>query len=101
MAENHVTKSQFVEHLTAKTGLPKKQVEKIVNTVFQTMIDTMVQGGRIEIRGFASFFVKTYKGYKGRNPKTGDAVMVEEKRLPFFKVGKELRTYLNESSRIE
>jgi integration host factor subunit beta len=96
ISDAHITKSQFIEHLTTKTGLPKKQVEKIVNNVFQAIMEAMTTGGRVEIRGFASFFVKDYKSYQGRNPKTGEPVKVAEKRLPFFKVGKELRRYLNE-----
>ena len=97
MLEGHITKSQFIERLTTKTGLPKKQVEKIVNNVFQSMMEAMMSGDRIEIRGFASFFVKDYQSYQGRNPKTGEPVKVAEKRLPFFKVGKELRKFLNEN----
>jgi integration host factor subunit beta len=97
MSNAHITKSQYIEHLTLKTGLPKKQVESVVNNIFQAMMETMLASGRIEIRGFASFFVKHYKAYQGRNPKTGDPVHVGEKRLPFFKVGKELRKLLNDS----
>lgn len=97
MSDGHITKSQFIEHLTLKTGLPKKQVENVINNIFQAMMETMLSGGRIEIRGFASFFVKEYKAYQGRNPKTGSPVKVDEKRLPFFKVGKELRKFLNDN----
>ena len=63
----------------------------VVNAVFENMADALVQKERIEIRGLGSFKVKLYKGYKGRNPKTGDVIRVGGKKLPFFKVGKELR----------
>jgi integration host factor subunit beta len=87
----YMTKSDLVEHLTQKTNLTKKKVEAIVNCVFDTMFEALVRGDRIEIRGFGSWYVKEYKSYTGRNPKTGTAVEVPEKKLPFFKVGKELK----------
>jgi integration host factor subunit beta len=55
------------------------------------MADALAQGGRVEIRGLCSFFVKKYEGYTGRNPKTGEKVKIKPKKLPFFKVGKELK----------
>lgn len=67
------------------------QAEEIVNLIYRKMRDTMVGGGRIEIRGFGSFVVKDYGAYQGRNPKTGQKIDVPPKRLPFFKVGKELK----------
>jgi integration host factor subunit beta len=63
----------------------------VVNAVFENMAEALAQEERIEIRGFGSFKVKFYNGYKGRNPKTGDLIKVDGKRLPFFKVGKEMR----------
>ncbi len=86
-----MTKSDLIELLTQKLGLTKKKVESIVNTCFDTMFEALVRGDRIEIRGFGSWYVKEYKSYTGRNPKTGSSVQVPEKKLPFFKVGKELR----------
>jgi integration host factor subunit beta len=86
-----MTKSDLVEQLTHKTNLTKKKVEAIVNQIFDTMFEALVNGDRIEIRGFGSWFVKNYKSYVGRNPKTGASVTVPEKKLPFFKVGKELK----------
>ncbi|MBS1984274.1 MAG: integration host factor subunit beta [Bdellovibrionales bacterium] len=86
-----MTKSDLVEAVAQKTNLTKKKVESIVNTVFDTMFEALVNQDRIEIRGFGSWFVKDYKTYVGRNPKTGSAVTVPEKKLPFFKVGKELK----------
>jgi len=92
-----MTKSDLIELLSEKGKLPRKQAEMIVERVFDAMIDSMRSGDRIEIRGFGSFKVKTYKAYQGRNPKTGDKVAVKPKRLPFFKVGKELKEMVDAS----
>ena len=86
-----MNKSELVEALAARNGLTYKKSEEIVNIIFDSMTDTLTNGGRIEIRGFGSFVVKHYKPYMGRNPKTGETINVAEKRLPFFKVGKELK----------
>lgn len=86
-----MTKSDLIEQLTQKMNLTRKKVEGVVNSVFDTMFQALVNGDRIEIRGFGSWYVKEYKSYVGRNPKTGSAVTVPEKKLPFFKVGKELK----------
>ncbi len=86
-----MTKSDLIERLTNKTHMTKKKVENVVNCVFDTMFEALVNSDRIEIRGFGSWYVKDYKAYTGRNPKTGSSVSVEEKKLPFFKVGKELK----------
>jgi len=92
-----MTKSDLVEKLTSKTNLTKKKVESVVNCVFDTMFEALVRGDRIEIRGFGSWFVKEYKSYTGRNPKTGASVSVPEKKLPFFKVGKELKKRIDDN----
>jgi integration host factor subunit beta len=86
-----VNKSELIEKMAAKTGLNVFQAEEVVNLIYRKMRETMVQGGRIEIRGFGSFVVKEYQAYQGRNPKTGDKISVPPKKLPFFKVGKELK----------
>jgi integration host factor subunit beta len=86
-----MNKSELVESLAAKKNLTFKKSEEIVNLIFDQMSSTLVHGGRIEIRGFGSFIVKEYKSYMGRNPKTGQVIHVRPKKLPFFKVGKELR----------
>jgi integration host factor subunit beta len=86
-----MNKSELIEQLAANKNLTYRKAEEIVNLVFDSMLDELAKGGRIEIRGFGSFVVKDYKSYQGRNPKTGESIMVEPKRLPFFKVGKELR----------
>ena len=77
--------------LAEKKSVPLKVSEEIINTIFNSMTDTMIAGGKIEIRGFGSFVIKEYAGYSGRNPKSGLAVEVKPKKSPFFKVGKELK----------
>ncbi|MDK2849135.1 MAG: integration host factor subunit beta [Desulfuromonadales bacterium] len=90
-----MNKSELIEALAEKKGLTYKKAEEIVNIVLDTMSETLVEGGRIEIRGFGSLVVKDYKAYIGRNPKTGEEIEVKPKKLPFFKVGKELRERIN------
>jgi integration host factor subunit beta len=91
-----MNKSDLIVALAKEADLPLRKSEEIVNLVFDTMSDALISGDRIEIRGFGSFMVKEYKGYTGRNPKTGDKIAVDEKRLPFFKTGKELREKADE-----
>lgn len=86
-----MNKSEMIEALAAKKGISIKKAEEIINTVFETMTKALLEGDRIEIRGFGSFVVNEYKSYTGRNPKTGEAISVKPKKLPFFKVGKELK----------
>lgn len=91
-----MNKSDLIVFLAKEADLPLRKAEEIVNLVFETMSNALIDGDRIEIRGFGSFMVKEYKGYTGRNPKTGDQIAVDEKRLPFFKTGKELRERVDE-----
>ena len=93
-----MTKSDLIESVANKLHLPKGKAELIVNCVFDSMEESLKQGERIEIRGFGSFEIRNYKAYEGRNPRTGDPVGVQPKRLPFFKVGKELKERVNESA---
>ena len=93
-----MTKSELVEALARRTNLPKSRSELVVGCVFDAMVAALERGDGIEIRGFGSFAVRQYKPYNGRNPRTGKAVSVPEKRLPFFKVGKGLRMMLNQHS---
>lgn len=93
-----MNKSELVESLAESKDLTYKKSEEIVNLIFDSMAKTLVGGGRIEIRGFGSFVVKDYKAYMGRNPKTGEVIEVKPKKLPFFKVGKELRERVNRSN---
>jgi len=92
-----MTKSDLVEHLSTKLNLPKGRAEALVDCVFDTMERALRNGERIEIRGFGSFEIREYKAYEGRNPRTGATVEVKPKRLPFFKVGKELKERINQS----
>src|SRR5687768_12711820 len=92
-----VTKSDLIEHLSERLKLPKGKAEFVVNMIFETMEAALRRGERIEIRGFGSFEVREYKSYEGRNPRTGDPVHVRPKRLPFFKVGKELKERVNDA----
>jgi len=86
-----MNKSELVEALSLEKDLTHKRAEQIVNLIFNSMAEELSSDGRIEIRGFGSFVVKEYKAYTGRNPKTGETIQVKDKKLPFFKVGKELR----------
>jgi len=86
-----MNKSELIEALAAKKNLSFKKSEEIINTIFESMSNALHAGERIEIRGFGSFVIKSYKPYVGRNPKTGEAITVKPKKLPFFKVGKELK----------
>jgi integration host factor subunit beta len=90
-----VTKSELVERISEKLKLPNGKAEQIVNCVFDSMVAALERGEGIEIRGFGSFTVRSYKSYDGRNPRTGETVHVAPKRLPFFKVGKDLRERVN------
>ena len=92
-----LTKSELIEMISNKIKLPKGKAEQLVNCIFDSMVDALKQGEGIEIRGFGSFTVREYKQYEGRNPRTGAPVHVAPKKLPFFKVGKELRERVNES----
>lgn len=90
-----MTKSDLIEHLCQVEKLPKGRAELLVNTIFDSMEQSLRRGERIEIRGFGSFEIRHYRAYQGRNPRTGDQVAVKPKRLPFFKVGKELKGRVN------
>jgi integration host factor subunit beta len=86
-----MTKSDLITALALKENLTEKLAMDIVDLVFDGFTDALKNGGRIEIRGFGSFIVREYGAYKGRNPKTGKIVEVKPKKLPFFKVGRELK----------
>ena len=93
-----ITKSELIERLSETQNLAKAKAEQVVNVMFDAMAGALERGERIEIRGFGSFEVRAYKPYEGRNPRTGETVHVKAKRLPFFKVGKELRENINSST---
>lgn len=86
-----MTKADLINIIAEKSNLQHKQSEIVVNLVFEMMSDALKKGDRIEIRGFGSFVNRDYGSYQGRNPKTGEVVQVPPKRVPFFKVGKELK----------
>ena len=92
-----MTKSELIDAVAARGELTKARAELVVNCVFDSMIEAMKEGEGIEIRGFGSISVRPYRPYAGRNPRTGQPVDVPAKRLPFFKVGKELRELVNSS----
>jgi len=94
-----MTKSGLIEEVAKRTPhISKKDTEVVVNTIFDSMIDSLKTGDRIEIRGFGSFQVKMREAREGRNPKTGEPVHISAKRTPFFKVGKELKEMVDRSS---
>ena len=86
-----MNKSDLIEVLSESENLTRTKAEEIVNLVFSEMTNALVACNRVEIRGLGSFKVKSYDGYKGRNPKTGKQIKVKPKMLPFFKCGKELK----------
>ncbi len=86
-----MNRSELIIAIKNKAKLSRKDAEKIVDTFFDAIKETLSKGERVEIRGFGSFTVKNYKPYIGRNPKTGVQINVPSKKLPFFKVGKELK----------
>jgi integration host factor subunit beta len=93
-----MTKSELIEAVAERTKITKSRAELVVNCVFDAMTSALERGEGIEIRGYGSFTVRSYKPYDGRNPRTGNQVSVPSKRLPFFKVGKELKTLVNEGT---
>jgi len=88
-----MTKSQLIEGVFKKVNdnFSRRDVEVIVNTLFDSIAESLKSGGKVEIRGFGSFRVKQRRPRQGRNPKTGKVIEIPQKRVPFFKVGKELR----------
>ena len=91
-----MTKSELINRVAERLPyLTRKDAEIIVNTIFDSMVDALVEGDRIEIRGFGSFKEKTRGDREGRNPKTGESVRIPAKRMPFFKIGKELYERIN------
>jgi integration host factor subunit beta len=90
-----MTKSQLIQALARAESLTVRQAESIVNMVFDTITGALVAGERVEIRDFGTFKIKEYDDYQGRNPKTGLAIKVERKKLPVFKVGRQLKTIVD------
>jgi len=90
-----MNKSDLIDGLSTKENLTEINTSEIINLVFDGFTHSLMEGERIEIRGFGSFTVREYGAYTGRNPKTGDKTQVGPKKLPFFKVGKELKERVN------
>jgi integration host factor subunit beta len=90
-----LTKADLIDLIAERAKLPHGRAELLICQMFDSMVDALCRGEGIEIRGFGSFSIRSYKEYQGRNPRTGDAVHVRPKRLAFFKVGKELRERVN------
>lgn len=96
-----MTKSELIAHLAQQNpNLYLRDLERIVDTVFDEITRTLANGDRVELRGFGAFSIKKRAARTGRNPRTGASVSVEAKRLPFFKTGKELRDHLNKGTPI-
>ena len=91
-------RSELIQKISEENPhLFQRDVERIVNTVFEEIIDALAKGDRVELRGFGAFSVKARDARTGRNPRTGEAVPVDEKAVPFFKAGKELRERVDQS----
>ncbi len=86
-----MNKVDLIQELKDSNNLSRSEAEKIVTLFFDKMAETLAHGERVEIRGLFSIFIKEYAGYTGRNPKTGEKVRIKPKKLPFFKVGKDLK----------
>ncbi len=86
-----MNKRDIIEALRDETGLTKEKAMDVVDMFFATISEALAKDDRVEIRGLCSFYVKNYKPYSGRNPKTGEKVSIPSKKLPFFKCGKELK----------
>jgi len=90
-----MNKLELTETLREKTELTKSEAKAVVKLFFKEMSNALAKGDRVEIRGLCSFYVKKYKAYAGKNPKSGEPTRVKPKKLPFFKCGKELRERVN------
>jgi integration host factor subunit beta len=93
-SEERITKTELIDMLARQAQLTVKRAETIAETIIETMIDGLSKDYRIEIRGFGTFVNRKYDSYRGRNPRTGKQVLVEPKKVPFFKASKELKNAL-------
>ena len=92
-----MTKAELVDEVARVVQLTKKQAETIVNIVFDSIVESLRSGQKIELRGFGSFRLRSRKSRTGRNPKTGEKVEVPSKKIPYFKPGKELKELINKA----
>ena len=90
-----MTKAELVDEVSRNSDLNKKDAEVIVQTVLDSIVDSLKGGEKVELRGFGSFRLRSRASRQGRNPKTGEKVFVPAKRVPYFKPGKELKTLIN------
>ncbi len=90
-----MNKSELIKTLAEQNDISIDEATTVINVFIDSIKQSLTRGDRVEIRGFGSFKLKNYDGYTGRNPKTGEIVKVQPKQLPFFRAGKELKTYLN------
>lgn len=90
-----MNKATIVQQLQDREELDRHSAEKIVSAFFNSITQTLVDDDRVEIRGFCIFLNRTYKSYVGRNPKTGESVQVKEKKKPYFKAGRDLKSRVN------
>lgn len=86
-----MVKSELIECLSERSDITLAKAEEVIDLFFDSVTETLCQGHRVEIRGFGAFTVREYKAYEGRNPKTGEKIVVPPKRLPFWKTGQELK----------
>lgn len=91
-----MTKADLINMISEQAKITRVKAEVVVNTIFGSMVDALTNDDRIEIRGFGSFVNREYSAYRGRNPRTGEVIHVKSKKLPFFKVGKELKEEINQ-----
>ena len=90
-----MNKRELIEAFAKEIGMTLRDAEVCVNTLFNSIADTLSKGGRVEIRGFGSFKMKEYEPYSGRNPKTGESIQVSRKKLPYFKLSSIMRKRIN------
>ena len=90
-----MTKADLIEEVASISNLSKKNSELVISTFFQSVVDALIEGDKVELRGFGTFKLRQRKPRLGRNPKTGERVNVAAKLVPFFKPGKQLRELVN------
>ena len=95
VCRKNMNKSELTDALSKELNLPLSETVGVISTILDSMTNALANGDNIELRGFGSFTVRHYKSYVGRKPKTGENIVVKAKKLPFFKVGKELKEAVN------
>ncbi|MCX7957653.1 MAG: integration host factor subunit beta [Deltaproteobacteria bacterium] len=90
-----MNKSDLIQQISEKNNIPYRKAELIVESFFDFIVRSLQSGKRVELRGFGSFFTKSYKSYMGRNPNSGEKILVAPKKLPVFRAGRELKNLIN------